>query len=233
MHLEDILKRLTKAGLTIKRSKCQFAKAECTFLGHVIGRGKVKLETCKLQAIQEFSQPLTKKDVRSFLGLVGYYCRFIPSFSEASAVLSDLTKKGLPDKVKWGKTHEQAFLKLKQELMLGPTLTCLDYSKMFILQTDASERGIGAVLSQQVDSEDRPIAFYSRKLLPHETRYTTTEKECLAIINAVQHFSVYLLGRTFKIVTDHGVLKYIYINETWRILIRKMGTGSTTIPVYH
>ena len=95
--------------------------------------------------------------------------------------------------------------------MLGPILTCPDYSKMFILQTDASERGIGAVLSQQVDSEDRPIAFYSRKLLPHmhEARYTTTEKECLAIINAVQHFSVYLLGRTFKIVTDHGVLKYI------------------------
>ena len=88
------------------------------------------------------------------------------------------------------KTHEQAFLKLKQELMLGPTITCPDYIKMFIFQTEASERGIGAVFSQQVDSEYRPIAFLLQETLPHETNYTTTEKECLAIINAVQHFSV-------------------------------------------
>ena len=207
--LEDIFKKSTAAGLTMKRSKCQFAKAECTLLGHVVGRGDIKPEECKLKAIRDFKQPLTKKDVRSFLGLAGYYRHFIPSFSEVSAVLSDLTKKGSPEKIKWEGSHQQAFLRLKERLLQGPTLTCPDYNKTFILQTDASDRGVGAVLSQQEGSDDRPIAFYSRKLMPRETKYTTTEKECLAVVNAVKHFSVYLLGRTFKIITDHGALKYL------------------------
>ena len=131
--LEDIFKKLTAAGLTMKRSKCQFAKAECTFLGHVVGRGDIKPEECKLKAIRDFKQPLTKKDVRSFLGSAGYYCRFIPSFSEVSAVLSDLTRKGSPEKIKWEGSHQQAFLRLKEGLLQGPTLTCPDYNKTFIL----------------------------------------------------------------------------------------------------
>ena len=112
-------------------------------------------------------------------------------------------KKGSPDKVKWEDCHQQAFLRLKEGLLHGPTLSCPDYVKLFVLQTDASDRGVGAVLSQQEGIEDRPLAFYSRKLMPREMRYTTIEKECLAVVNAVKHFLfIYLedLSRSLQIM---------------------------------
>ena len=194
----------------MKLKKCQFGMEECSFLGHVVGHGKVKPEDGKIQAVKDFKIPATKKDVRAFLGLVGYYRKFIPHFAETSACLSDLTKHNLPNKVDWKPHHQLAFDTLRGCLQDKPVLICPDYSKQFILQTDASERGVGAVLSQsQVDGTDKPIAFYSRKLLPREVRYSTTEKECLAIVNALKHFSVYLLGRHFTIVTDHGALKFL------------------------
>ena len=209
-HLREVLGVFRDAGLTVKKAKCTFAAEECTFLGHTVGQGRVKPEIAKISAIREFQTPRSKKDVRAFLGLAGYYRRFIHNFSSIAAPLSDLTAKTMPDKVDWQQEHQLAFDELRRALQTEPVLQTPDYSRPFTLHTDASNRGVGAVLSQsQDDDSDLPVAFYSRKLLPRETRYTTTEKECLAVVNAVQHFAVYLLGRPFDIVTDHGALKYL------------------------
>lgn len=166
-HIKAVFQKLREAELTVKKKKCQFRRKECHYLGHVVGQGLVKPEECKLTAVKTYPQPETKKDVRSFLGLAGYYRRFIPKFAEIAAPLSDLTKKLMPNKVIWTPKHEQAFVKLKSLLTSRPVLHSPDTNKMFILQTDASDTGIGAVLSQSDDvGEEHPVAYYSRKLLP-------------------------------------------------------------------
>jgi hypothetical protein len=124
--------------------------------------------------------------------------------SSIAAPLSDLTAKAMPDKVDWKLEHQQAFEELQLCLQRQPVLQNPDYSRPFSLHTNVSNRGVGVVLSQlQEDGTDLPVAFYSRNPLPSETRYTTTEMECLAVVNA------YLLGHQFDIVTDHGALKYL------------------------
>ena len=157
----------------------------------------------------EFVRPRTKKDLRAFLGLAGYYRRFVPDFSKVTACLSDLTSKKLPDALEWKEEHQRAFDEVKPLLVEKPTLTAPDPDKPYVLHTDASGRGLGAVLSQEMNGLDQPIAYFSRKLLDRETRYTVTELECLAIVEAVRHFSAYLLGASFQIVTDHGALKFL------------------------
>lgn len=207
-HLEAVLKRIEEAGLTTKLRKCQLGMSECLYLGHIIGGGKVRPETAKTQAILKFQVPVTKKDVRSFLGLSGYYQRFIKDYSTMAAPLTDLTQKRKPNKVKWTKECDYAFRKLKKMLCSHPILKSPDFEREFVLQTDASERGIGAVLSQlDDDGTDHPVGYFSRKLLPRETRYSTIEKECLAIKLGIQAFNTYLMGRKFQVQTDHRSLK--------------------------
>ena len=151
--------------------------------------------------------PKTKKDIRAFLGLVGYYRRFIPNFAEKSACLSDLTKNQSPNKVLWRPEHQRAFESLKESLQLEPILRCPNYSKTFWVQTDASDRGVGAMLSQIGDDGlDYPIAFFSRKLLPREVSYSTTEKECLAIVNSLKQ-----LRSIYRLIMEH------YATSTMRI----------------
>ena len=209
-HLKEVLQKLRQAGLTAKMRKCIWAARECSFLGHVVGRGRVRPERAKIAAVQEFAQPRTKKDIRSFLGLAGYYRRFLPEFSSTSAVLSDLTRKDQPDKITWTHSHQKAFDNIKAQLAEEPMLWNPDPNKPFTLHTDASNRGVGAVLSQE-DKQGalKPVAFYSRKFLPREQRYTATQQECLAVVNAIKHFEVYLLGNKFTVVTDHGALKHL------------------------
>ena len=187
-----------EAGLTAKPSKCQFAMSECTYLGHIVGGGTVKPEQDKLQAIKTFPIPRTKKQVRSFLGLTGYYRRFIPNFASIAVPLMNLTKKSEPDKVVWTTKCNKAFEQLKEMLISAPVIRNPDFTRPFVLQTDASGYGVGAVLSQYDDEgHDHPVAYYSHKLLPREQNYSTVEKECLAIKLGVQAFQVYLLGRPF------------------------------------
>ena len=168
-----------------------------------MGNGTVKLEPSKIAALESFPIPKTKKEVRAFLGLRGYYQRFIPDFSTISAPLSDLTRKAAPNSIKWTSACEGSFQSLKSSaLCTHPVLYSPDFSKQFILQTDASDRAVGAVLSQV--SED-----FSKKLLPREERCSTVEKECLAIKLAKAAFKVYLLGRPFIIQTDHRSLEWL------------------------
>ena len=208
--LRVILEKLRRVNLTVKRRKCQFGMGECSYLGHVIGGGKVRMEADKIEAVQQFQRPRTKKEVRAFLGLSGYYRKFIPNYASIAAPLTDLTKKTGPNQVMWLAECEEAFTKLKAVLCSAPVLRAPDFGIPFQLHTDASERGIGAVLSQQDgDGADHPIAYFSKKLLPREQNYSTVEKECLAIKLGIQTFRVYLLGRPFTIVTDHRSLEWL------------------------
>ena len=179
-HLDAILHTLQEANLTVKESKCRLARRDCIYLGHVVGQGFVKPDDVKTHAIRNFLKPRSKKDVRSFLGLAGYYRRFVPNFATIAAPLSDLTSKGAPNRVMWEQKHQFAFDQLKRALSTTPVLKAPNFDRTFILQSDASDVGLGAVLSQRgEDGQEHPLAFYSRKLLPRERKYLTVEKECL------------------------------------------------------
>ena len=209
-HVSDILETLKQANLTAKPSKCSFGQRQVNYLGYVVGEGMVKPQKTKVEAVVNWEPPKTKKDVKSFLGLTGYYRKFVPNYADIAAPLSDLTRKKQPEKVMWTRECEEAFEKLKTVLCSEPVLKNPDFEKEFILQTDASDRGLGAVLSQlDKDGKDHPILYLSRKLYPREENYATIEKECLAIKWAVESLQYYLLGRKFRIVTDHQPLKWL------------------------
>ena len=208
-QLQEVLMRIERAGLTVKLSKSKFAKRSCEYLGY-IGGGVVKPILSKVEAISSFPKPDTKTAVRAFLGLAGYYRRFVPDFASVAAPLTDLTKKSVPNSGVWNGGCQRAFETLKKALISEPVLSSPDVSKTFIVQTDASDRGVGAVLSQvQEDGQEHPVGYYSRKLLAREQRYSTIEKECLAIKLALDAFKVHLLGRKFVVQTDHRALEWL------------------------
>ena len=206
-HLQTVLERLQGFGLTAKMAKCQWAMGECTYLGHVIGGGHVKPEMNKLEAVENFPVPKTKKEVRSFLGLTGYYRRFVTAMA---VPLTNLTRKEYPETVVWTEECDKAFNALENMLTSTPVLSSPDFEKTFILQTDASNYGVGAVLSQtDADGLEHPIAYFSRKLLDREQKYSTIEKEYLAIKLSIKAFQMYLLGCPFIIQTDHRTLQWL------------------------
>ncbi|XP_075768997.1 uncharacterized protein LOC142821566 [Pelodiscus sinensis] len=165
-HLEAILKSLKEAGLTANPRKCQLGRREVTYLGYTVGQGTVRPLVDKVKAVQECKTPTTKKQVRQFLELAGYYRWFIPGFVDIAAPLSDLTKITQPNKVQWSANCEEAFRTLKDQLTKAPVLFHPDFSKPFLLQTDALERGLGAVLAQQAEGGEHPVVYLSRKLFP-------------------------------------------------------------------
>jgi len=209
-HLDAVLSRLSEAGLTANPKKCRLAMTQCSYLGHTVGSGVVRPEVAKTQAIKDFAIPVTKTDVRAFLGLAGYYRRFIPDFATLAAPLSDLTRKLAPARVSWSPECGETFKALKKSLGTSPLLRNPDFSRPFVLQTDASERGLGAVLSQR-DAEDHihPVAYFSKKLQPREEKYSTVEKEYLAVRQGMLAFSLYLLGRAFVVETDQRSLMWL------------------------
>ena len=176
-HIREVFTSLQTAGLTLQLSKCKLGAQSCEFLGLHVSAGAISPQTAKVEAITNFRRPLQKKDVRSFLGLIGYYRRYIPQFSSLAAPLSDLTKAQEPDTIKWTDQCQLSFENLKQVLSTPPTLAAPDYSKPFLLQTDASDRGIGAVLSQDHDQEEKPVAFFSRKLLDRNVVMTPQRRK--------------------------------------------------------
>ena len=209
-HLAQVLARLREAGLTAKPSKCNFAMSQCVYLGHIVGNGRVQPETSKVQSVEHWPTPETKKQVRAFLGLTGYYRKFIPNYASTAAPLTDLTRKFAPNKISWTAQCEVAFKQLKAVLCSSPVLYSPNFEKEFVLQTDASDRGVGAVLNQMGDDNlEHPMAYFSKKLLPREEKYSTVEEECLAVKLGVQAFRVYLLGRPFKIQMDHCSLAWL------------------------
>lgn len=205
--LNQVLTVLSANNLTVKLAKCSFGERYVEFLGHCIGRGQISPQLAKTTAIREFVQPKTKRDLRAFLGLTGYYRRFIPSYASITACLTALLKKDQPDKLCWTSEHTRAFDQIKSILASEPVLFAPDYRKRYTLHTDASFLGLGAVLSQKDENDtERPVAYYSRQLKDRESRYTASEIECLAAVNSIRHFDVYLLGAEFDLITDHQAL---------------------------
>ncbi|CAK9811734.1 Retrovirus-related Pol polyprotein from transposon 297 [Anthophora quadrimaculata] len=200
--------RLRKANLKLQPDKCEFLRTEVAYLGHVIGRDGVKPDPRNVKAVKDFPAPKTTKNIKQFLGLAGYYRRFIPKFSHIAKPLTALLKKDA--KFEWKAEQERAFNTLREMLCSEPILQYPDFTKPFIVTTDASGYAVGAVLSQGKIGKDLPIAYASRLLNAAEANYATIEKECLAIMYAVQYFRPYLYGREFTLVTDHRPLVWMH-----------------------
>ena len=229
-EIQQVLQRLRDNNLHARPSKCKVAMPMVDFVGHRVGGDRIEPRRALVKAIERFPRPETKKQVRSFLGLVGYYRKFISDFSERAAVLTDLTKGKNPSKVKWQDQHETAFLDLKKALESPPILRPPHWDEEFILQVDASNRGLGAILSQRdQNGDEHPVAYASRKLQPREEKLSTTEKECLSIVWAVELFRYYLFGRTFRLQTDHNPL--VWLNQV-RDKNRKLLRWSITLQEY-
>ena len=211
--LKSVLNRLEEVNLSARPTKCFIGFAELNYLGHVVGRGVMKPEEEKIEKISEAPVPKTKKEVRSFLGLAGYYRRFVPNFAAVALPLTDLTKKLQPNQVVWTEACDQAFRTLKRRLTSAPVIQLPDVEAPFILRTDASDCGLGAVLLQEKQGELHPVSYASRKLLAAEVNYATVEKECLAVIWGVKKFEPYLYGRPFVLETDHQCLKYLQTSK--------------------
>lgn len=220
-HLRDLrltLQCLRESGLTAKPRKCNVGMYEVSLLGHVAGGGIIKPDSAKVSAIRNFPQPMTKKQLRSFLGLLGYYRKFIPHFSSEAFLLTEMTKKASPSQLQWSTDATTSFERLRELLCTAPVLHSPDFNSDFIVQSDASATGIGAVLSQQDDDgDDYPVCYASRKLLPRERRYATIEQECLALKWAIQKFAPYLLGRQFTVESDHAPLQWMARQENARV----------------
>ncbi|XP_044155688.1 uncharacterized protein LOC122942250, partial [Bufo gargarizans] len=209
-HIGVVLDRIRGAGLTLKPDKCHLGMAEVQYLGHRVGCGKQRPEPAKIEAVANWPTPHTKTQVMAFLGTAGYYRRFVPDYSALAKPLTDLTKKKLPRQVLWSPECEVAFQALKTALVNAPVLVTPDPNKRFIVHTDASMFGLGAVLSQiGEDGGEHPVAYLSRKLLPREVSYATIEKECLALVWALKKLTPYLYGRAFTLITDHNPLVWL------------------------
>lgn len=206
--LEKVIDRLSNAGLTISAEKCQFCRSSLKYLGFVVDQNGLRPDPEKVEAILNLSPPKTVTEIRRFVGTASWYRRFVPNFSSVITPLSNLTRKN----AKWNWTPEcdLAFRKIKELLVTAPILHCPDFTKKFILQTDASSYGIGAVLSQEFEDGERVICYLSRSLTVQEQKYSTTERECLAVIWGVEKLRHYLEGVPFVVITDHHSLLWLH-----------------------
>ena len=206
-RLQIVFERLASAGLKLKAKKCHLFSKEVEFLGHVIGQNGVKTDPKKIKAVQEWSEPRNVTEVRSFLGLCGYYRRYVKNYADIARPLHKLTEK--QGEFRWSKECQDAFDLLKTKLVQSPILSIPDQTKEFILDTDASNFAIGAVLSQKYDDGERVVAYASRALSKSERKYCVTRKELLAVVYFTKYFRHYLYGRHFTVRTDHSSLKWL------------------------
>ena len=201
-HLKQVMECL---DLRLKPKKCKFVQERVEYLGHMISKHKIEVDPIKVAAIRDFPQPTNLKSLKSFLGFVSYYRHFIPNFSSVTGPLHLLTRKDAS--FLWTSSCQEAFELLKRLLTKTPVLAYPDFEQSFILETDASGTGLGAVLAQKVQGIVRPVAFASRTLQPHEKNYGVTELEALGVVRAAKHFRPYLYGHRCDIFTDHVALK--------------------------
>ena len=208
-HISQVLSRLSDAGLTANVSKCEWGQTQIELLGHMVGQGLVCPAQLKVQAVRDFVMPTTKKAIRQFLGLAGYYRRFISHFADHTYHLTEATRKTAPERVVLSSVLCDEFVYVKDALCVVPSLTLPVPTDEFLLQTDASGVGLGAVLSVVRDEVELPVAFFSKKLLPRERAYSASELEGLAVVTAVGHFQPYLITHPFVVETDHHALTFL------------------------
>jgi len=206
-RLVEVFDRLRTANLKLKPSKCHLRMRQVEFLGHVVSEGQLAMQSGKVEDIQNWPVPQSVQNVREFMGLAGYYRRFIKDFSIIAGPLYNLMGK---DAVfQWTPKCQDAFDELKGRLTSEPVLALPEDRGTYILDTDASNYGLGCVLSQKQSVGEKVIAYASRTLTLPERRYETTRKELLAIVEGLKHFHQYLLGRHFIIRTDHAALSWL------------------------
>ena len=207
-HLQQVLERVKKAGLKLKPSKCHFLRQSVEYLGHIITPQGLKPNPRQVSAVQDFPTPGSVTQVRQFLGLTLYYRRFIGQFAKIASPLHSLTRKGV--EFVWTEDCQAAFEHLKQKLVQAPVLAYPNFDRSFWLETDASGKGLGAVLSQKQDNGKlHHVAYTSRALSTPERNYSITELETLAVVWAIQHYHAYLYGHEVTVVTDHSAVKAI------------------------
>ena len=207
-HLEKVFLKLRAAGLKLKPKKCDMFQTQVNYLGHVLDKTGTSPDPIKIEAIGEWERPNTVTQVRSFTAFCNYYRKFLKKFAEVAKPLYRLTSKGV--NITWGKEHEGAFQLLKMRLLQALILAFPNFRHHFVIDTDASETAFGAVLSQIIDGEERPIAFESRVLSKTEVNYATTKREALGIVQAMQWFRPYIYGSQCIVRTDHASLQWLF-----------------------
>ena len=207
LDLKEVFERMKKANLTFKASKCHILKAEVSYLGHIISKDGIRPDPDKIKAISAIPAPTNVELLRTFLGISGYYRKFVPNYSDICKPLYELTKSQT-DFI-WTQRHQQAFEQIKSILTSYPILAHPNYDYPFVIQTDASEHGLGAVLTQYIDGQEYVIMYISRVLQPCEKKWSIREKEALAILWAIQSFRSYVIGLRFKVETDHESLQWL------------------------
>ncbi|GFX37509.1 retrovirus-related Pol polyprotein from transposon 17.6 [Trichonephila clavipes] len=213
VHLELVLTELEKLGFSVRLDKCSFAAKRIKYLGHTIGGGKHGPDEDKILAIKRVIRPTTKKEVRSVLGLMGFYRAYIPNYAEISTPLTELTKKNKPNDVSWGEAEQNSFVKLKELLCEVTSLATPDANLPFQVHCDASDYGVGCCLTQQ-DTEGiyRLIAFASQKFNATQKNWASIEKEAWAVLYGLNKFDKWIYGAKVEIISDHNHLKYL--NQT-------------------
>ena len=211
MHLSQVLSRLKEVGLKLNPKKCHFTCHSVTYLGHTITPSGLKPNSDHLVAVKEFLVPKDIKNLKRFLGLCSFYRRFVCNFARIAEPLHRLTRKDTP--FVWSSDCQQSYEYLKSKLIESPVLVYPNFSKDFCLETDASAKGLGAILSQLGEDKKRhPVAYASRALSDSERRYAITELETLAVVWAMSHFHHYLYGHNVTVFTDHSAVKAVLTN---------------------
>ena len=214
-RLELLLERLENAGIKIKPEKCKILPQRLELLGHIVTKDGISVDPRKIKVINEWPSPSNLHELRSFLGHAGYHQNFIPNYAELTAPLRRLEQKGT--EFKWNDEAQKAFQQIKNVLMSATFLAFPNYDLSFIIDTDASEEGIGAVISQKQDGVERPIAYAAKALRgAQRTTYTVYMKEMLALAWALEHFEPYIYGKKFLVRTDNAALSWLKTTKNVR-----------------
>jgi hypothetical protein len=200
-HVDQVLRLLSQHHLFLKQSKCSSGASEVEYLGHLVGKDGIRVDPRNIESMQDWPHPKKLKSLRGFLGLTGYYCKFIKNYGNIAAPLTDLLKK---NSFTWTPAAAQAFQTLKTAMCTTPVLALPNFTKTFVLECDASRKGIGAIIMQ----EGQPLVFTRKKLYEKNLGKPIYEKEMLAILHDVELWRPYLLGQRFQIKTNHQSLKY-------------------------
>jgi len=210
-HIREVFTTLRGAGVFLKAKKCHLFQEEAEYLGHIVGRGELKVQDKKIRGLKEASTPRCKKDLRSFLGMCNVYRRFVKDYAQVAWPLAAMTSSKRPDR--WGTLFDEAlgaFEELKRRLTEAPILALSRRQGTYTLDTDESAGQVGAVLLQeQPDQSTRPVGYWSRALNTAERNYSTTERECLTVVWASLLLCLYVEGIRFTVRTDHAALKWM------------------------
>ena len=231
IRLEHVFLRLQAANLKLKPSKCSLFQKEIKVLGHVVSEKGIHTDPDKTKAVQDWPIPTSVKEVRSFLGLCSYYRRFVQGFAAIARPLHLACQKD--KKFQWNEDCSDAFQKLKEVLVSPPILIYPIPGQRFILDTDASNMAVGAVLSQIENDQEKVVSYYSKALNKHEQSYCTTRKELLAVVSALKHFHSYLYGQPVLLRTDNAAVNWMrnLKNPTGQVArwLQELGTYNLTV----